>query len=79
MDLSAIALQGLSQAQFQLDKALQQSPAPVRSRRMEPLWIQWTLASETVALLSAKNVFSLDLKILKVASEVQKNLIDVIA
>jgi len=79
MDLSAIALQGLNQAQSQLDSAATRiASAGAVSTDGETLDTV-DQSAEVVALLSAKNVFSLDLKILKLAGEVQKNLIDVIA
>jgi len=77
MDLSAIALQGLDQAQVQLEAAatgiasagaLSGSPTDTVS-----------LSTEVVALLSAKNQASVDIATLKIANQAQKSLVDLLA
>ncbi len=74
MDLSAIALQGLDQAQAQLEAATTgiASAAASPSDTVD-------LSAEVVALLSAKNQFSLDLTALKIANQTQRNAVDLIA
>ncbi|MBI1739705.1 MAG: hypothetical protein HY233_02490 [Acidobacteriales bacterium] len=77
MDLSAIALQGLEQAQIQLEKtatrlASGEAPDGATSDTVD-------LSAEMVALLSAKNQFSANLSTLKIADEIEKNVIDLMA
>ena len=79
MDLSAIALQGLGQAEAQLETAAARiasagalSPDGANADTVD-------ISTEIVALLSAKNQFSLNLTTLKLADEVQKNTIDLLA
>jgi flagellar basal body rod protein FlgG len=79
MDLSAIALQGLDQAEVQLEAAATRlanagalSPDGTNVDTVD-------LSAEMVALLSAKNLFSVNLATLRAANEVQKNAIDVMA
>ena len=76
MDLSAIALQGLQQADAQLNQAASQianfgasSPdgAPVDTV---------DLSAEMVALMSAKNAFQANLKTLETAEQVQNSVMD---
>ncbi len=77
MDLSAIALQGLEQAQVQLEKTatrLASAGAPDGAT-----WDTVDLSAEMVALLSAKNQFSANLSTLKIADEIEKNVIDLMA
>jgi len=79
MDLSAIALQGLDQAEVQLEAAATRlastgAPSP-DGANLDTV----DISAEMVALLSAKNLFSVNLATLKVANEVQKNAIDVMA
>lgn len=79
MDLSAIALQGLEQANVQLEKAatsLASSAAPsTDGGNVDTV----DLSAEMVALLSAKNQFSIEIATLKVADEVQKNAVNLLA
>ena len=77
MDISAIALQGLDQAQASLEQA---------AIRIARFGADITgnsdivdLSAEMVALMAAKNDFSVNLKVLKTAEEVQKSTIDVSA
>jgi hypothetical protein len=79
MDLSVIALGGLQQAAAQLEKAATRiasfgagSPDGVNVDTVD-------LSAEIVALMSAKNQTSLNLGTLKIADEIQKNTIDMIA
>ena len=76
MDISAIAIQGLNQADAQLQQAAtaiagagSQSPDGSNLDTVN-------LATEMVALLSARTMFAANLKTLSVASEIQKSTID---
>ena len=79
MDLSAIALQGLQQADAQLNTAAARiasfgalSPDGANLDSVD-------LSAQVIALLSAKNQFSANLATLKTSDEIQKNLIDIMA
>ena len=79
MDLTSTALQGLQQANSQLNSAANKiatyganSPAGASLDTVD-------LSSAVVALLSAKNQFSASAATLKVGDEVQQNLLDVTA
>jgi flagellar hook protein FlgE len=79
MDLSAIALQGLGQAEVQLEAAATAlasagtlSPDAASADAVD-------LSTEILALLSAKNEFSANLTTLKLADEIQKNTINLLA
>ena len=78
MDLSAIALQGLQQADAQLNQAAtiiasfgMTSPDGAGLDTVD-------LSAEVIALLSAKTQTSANLATLKTADEIQKNAIDLI-
>jgi len=79
MDLSAIALQGMQQAETQLEnvaiKIAEYGATSPDGANLDTV----DLSAEMVALMSAKNEFSLNLKTLETADEVQKSLIDVMA
>lgn len=77
MDLSAIALQGLNQA----DALLEQAAVTIASGGASGGSSVNTadLASEIVDLSSAKNQFAVNLSTLKVADEIQKTTVDLIA
>ena len=77
MDLSAIALQGIDQAEIQLEKAATRvaSAGSLDATGSDTV----DLSGEMVALLSAKNEFSVNLQTLKIADEVQSNVIDLMA
>ncbi|MBI3474246.1 MAG: hypothetical protein HY010_00810 [Acidobacteria bacterium] len=79
MDLSAIALQGLQQADVQLEKAAARIASAATLSADGSNVDAVDLSAEIVALLSAKNQFSVELATLKVAAQVQKNSIDLIA
>ena len=79
MDLSAIALQGLDQAEVQLEAAATRlastgAPSP-DGANLDTV----DISAEMVALLSAKNLFSANLATLTVADKVQKHTIDLLA
>jgi hypothetical protein len=77
MDIAAIALQGLQQADAQLNQAAATIAASASSDSSgsDPV----SLSAELVALLSAKNNFAVNLASLKVAESVQKQALDVTA
>jgi hypothetical protein len=68
MDILGIAQQGLSMAQDQFDKAANRiaRPAPPESE-------------DVVSLLSAKNQVEANLNVLKVADDIQKKTLDILA
>jgi hypothetical protein len=78
MDLSAIALQGLAQAQVQLEAAARLSSAGTASPDGASLDIV-DLSAETVALMSAESFVSINLSTLKTADQIQKKVIDLLA
>jgi hypothetical protein len=79
MDLSYIALQGVQQAETQLEAAATRiatfGAAPSDSAALDTI----DLSAEMVALLSAKQLASVNLQILRTESAINKNLIDVMA
>jgi hypothetical protein len=77
VDISSIALQGLQQAQVLMDTATQR------------LWTAAGIASSVdvdtvglseaaVALLSAKNQFAADVKVLKLTDNMQKSVVNLV-
>jgi hypothetical protein len=97
MEISAIALQGLSVAQAQLEQAAGRFQTTTTSHR--PIFSSITaagtasiqdnsgdatpvdtadLSEAAVSLLSAKNAFATNIKLLKVADEMQRQAIDLI-
>lgn len=79
MDLSAIALEGLQQANTQLEKAATRI-ASFGAASSDGVNVDTVnLSVEMVALMSARNQTSVDLSILKTATEIKKNLIDLMA
>jgi len=78
MDISAIALQGLNQAEANLEKAATRI-ASFGADSIDGANVDTVdLSAEMVALMSAKNEFSVNLKTLETAGEMQKNMIDLI-
>jgi hypothetical protein len=78
MDLSAIALQGINQAQPQLDAAttsLASTGTPPSSGGVDVV----DVASQMVAMNSAEILLQLSLSTLKTADQLQKNAIDLLA
>jgi hypothetical protein len=78
MDLSAIALQGINQAQAQLDAAvtgLASAGASPNSGGVDVV----DVASQLVATNSAEILLQLNLSTLKTADQLQKNVIDLLA
>jgi flagellar hook protein FlgE len=79
MDPSAIALQGLQQADVQLEAAASAIASEgVTSANRSNLDVV-DLSAEMVALMSAQNSFSANLATLKTADQMQKTVIDLTA
>lgn len=79
MDLSAIALQGLQQADTQLEAAAARIASSGASSPDGAKLDVVDLSTEMVAPISAKTQFSANLTTLKTGDEIQKNLIDMMA
>jgi hypothetical protein len=78
MDIADIALQGLQQADLQLNQAAATIAAAAGSSDgSSPDAV--SLSAELVALLSAKNNFAVNVASLKVAESVQKQVLGVTA
>jgi flagellar hook protein FlgE len=76
MDISAIALQGLQQADAQLNKAAAGiASANTLSDQSSPDAVD--LSSQLVALIQAQSQFDVSLKVLTTAEQVQKQTLDV--
>ena len=79
MDLSATALQGLQQAEEQLEQAATRI-ALLGAASPDGLSLDTVdLSAEMLALLSAKKLASVNLQTLRTADEVAKNVINVLA
>ena len=79
MDLSAIALQGLDQAQVQLQNAATRLAGAGADSPDGAGLDTVDLSAEIVALMSAQNQYSANLSTLKTADQIQKNAIDLMA
>jgi len=79
MDPSSIALQGLQQADVQLEAAASRIAAAGTSSPDGANLDVVDLSQEMVALMSAQTQFSANLATLKTADQMQKSLIDVTA
>lgn len=79
MEITAIALQGLEQAQAQLEQAAGRlSGVAAVSTDGAPVDTV-DLSAEMVALLSAKNDFAMNINVIKKADEMQASLMDLLA
>jgi len=79
MDVSSIALQGMEQAEAQLEASASAiAQAGISSADGANLDVV-DLSSEMVAMMSARNQFELNVSTLKTANEAQKSLLDVTA
>jgi len=79
MDISSIALQGLDRAQSQFESAaLRLSAAGTGSPDGVPADTA-DLSDAAVALLSAKNAFSINIQTLKIAEKIQSHALDILA
>jgi hypothetical protein len=79
MDLSSIALQGLQQADTQLASAASKIASFQSSTPPGASVDTVDLSAAVVALLSAKNSYSANAATVKVAEEIQKTTIDLLA
>jgi len=77
MDLSSIALQGMQQAEVQLENAATAIANPGSSSGTNSDTVD--LSAEMVALMSAKNDFSANLSVIKTADEIEKQTVDLMA
>ena len=79
MDISAIALAGMQQAQSQFDQAAS-NLASIGSGSPSGTPIDTVdLSAKAVSLLSAKNVYALNVDVMKIANEMQSHAIDLLA
>jgi flagellar basal body rod protein FlgG len=78
MELSAIALQGLEQAQVQFEHAAAQVTASTATSDGTPVDTV-DLSQAMVLLLSARNQFEANIAVLKTADEMQRQVFDVLA
>ena len=79
MDISAIALQGLQQAEAQLQKVAAKLASYGASSPDGSNVDTVDLSAEMVAMIAAKNQAMVDLKTLDTAAEIQKSLVDLMA
>jgi flagellin-like hook-associated protein FlgL len=79
MDFSAIALQGIEQAQVQLEAAVAGLAASGGSSPSGANLDVVDIASQIVALNSAQTLLQLNLSTLKTADQIQKNILDLMA
>ena len=75
MEIQAIALQGLQQAQSQVEQSARRIAAGAQSTSGDTV----DLAGEIVSLLSARNAFETNLKLAKTADELERSAIDLLA
>lgn len=76
IDLQSIAVQGIDLAQTQLEAA---ASGIASAASFSPEAATVDLSAEVVALLSARNQFDVGLATLKIAGEVLKSAVDVVA
>ena len=76
MDASSIALQGLQQADIQLETAAARIASFGANSSDDATLDVVDLSAEIVALMSAQNAFAVNLATLKTVNQMQKNLID---
>jgi flagellar hook protein FlgE len=79
MDLTAIALAGLQQADAQLTQAASRIASAGADSPESANPDAVSLSAELVALLAARNDFSLNLSVLKTADSIAKQAVDVMA
>ena len=79
VDISSIALQGLQQAQSQFDSSAQRL-ASIGSQTPDGANVDTvSLSTEAVSMLAAKNQFAANINVLKVADEMQKSVVNLLA
>jgi flagellar hook protein FlgE len=75
MEISAIAQQGLQQAQLQLESAASSLAGAAGSSGGDSV----DLSAGMVDLMSAQNNFAVNISVMKTADEIQKSVLDLIA
>ena len=78
MDISAIALQGMQQADSSLNRAAAKIASFGTQSPDAAVVDTVDLGAEVVALMSAKDAHSVDLKVLKTAEEIQAEVADLL-
>ena len=78
MELSSIALQGMQQAQQQVDNSARRIASAGLPGAYPPNADSVDLSTEAVSLLTAKSQFGVNVQVLKVADEMQKSLINLV-
>jgi flagellar hook protein FlgE len=79
MDLSSIALQGIAQAEVQLEAAATNLASAGAATPDGANLDVVDISKEMVALMSAKTLFALNISTLKTADQIQKSVIDLTA
>ena len=79
MDVSSIALQGLEQAQVQLDNSAKRLASIGATSPSGAVVDDVSLSQEAVSMLSSKNEFAMNINVLKIADEMQKSTINLLA
>jgi flagellar hook protein FlgE len=78
VDISSIAVQGLQQAQFQLDNSAQRL-AGIGSVTPDGAGADTVdLSAAAVSIVSARNQFAANVNVLKIADDMQKSLINLL-
>ena len=77
MDVSSIALQGLQQANAQLEAAAVKIASAGGGSSETPTLDVVDLSAEMLALISARTLFDVNLATLKTADQMQKSLLDI--
>jgi hypothetical protein len=79
MEISAVALQGLNQAQAQVEQAGVWLASMAANTGEGPPVDTADLSEAARSLLSAKNAFAVNIKLLKVADEMQSQVLNLLA
>jgi hypothetical protein len=80
MDITAAAaLQGLDRAKAELEKAAERIARPPLVAADIPPQDAVNLSEEAIRLTEARNLYKLQLKVLKTAAEVQEHTLDILA
>jgi flagellar basal body rod protein FlgC len=79
MDPSSIALQGLQQADVQLETAAAKLAGAEAASPAGANLDQVDISTEVVAVTSAQNLFAANVSALKIAEQMQKALLDITA
>ena len=76
MDVSSIAMQGLQQAQLQLENSAQRiaTAGTTDATGVDTV----NLSQEAVSMIGAKNQFAANVNVMKIADNMQKNLLNLL-